>query len=99
VTFLFGIRNELPNCKGTLYLGCENFLAGHPRKMKMGNEDNKSEKKPYEKPTATKLTRAQTKFKLMREAMMGSEEAKELLDTLFDNAQQTNNPSRHKKSA
>jgi hypothetical protein len=65
----------------------------------MGNKDNKSEKKPYQKPTATKLTRAQTKFKLMREAMMGSEDAKELLDTLFDNAQQTNNPSHHKKSA
>jgi hypothetical protein len=49
----------------------------------MGNEENKSQKQPYEKPTATKLTREQAKLKLMGYVMMGNGQAKELLEILF----------------
>ena len=60
----------------------------------MGDEEKKPPKKPYEKPTATKLTREQAKLKLMGHAMMGSEEAKELLDILFqqENPHSTKQP-------
>jgi hypothetical protein len=49
----------------------------------MSDEQTSKQKKPYEKPTVTKLTREQAKLKLMGHAMMGSEGAKELLDILF----------------
>jgi hypothetical protein len=66
---------------------------------RMANEENRPPKKPYEKPTATKLTREQAKLKLMGHAMMGSKEAKELLDMSFENKKQNKNETEHKKSA
>jgi hypothetical protein len=65
----------------------------------MGNEENKPQKKPYEKPTATKLTQEQARLKLMNCAMMGSKEAKELLDLLFENTKQNPKETEHKESA
>jgi ribose 5-phosphate isomerase RpiB len=59
----------------------------------MGNEEGKPQKKPYERPTATKLTREQAKLKLMGYAMMGDKQAKELLDILF----QQENPQTEKR--
>lgn len=64
----------------------------------MGNEESKPQKKPYEKPTATKITREQAKLKLMGHAMMGDKQAKELLDLLFEDEKQ-NDGEDHKKSA
>jgi hypothetical protein len=58
----------------------------------MGDEEKKPPKKPYETPIATQLTREQAKLKLMGRAMMGSEEAKELLDVLF--AQENPHPEK-----
>jgi ribose 5-phosphate isomerase RpiB len=60
----------------------------------MANEESKPPKKPYEKPTATELTREQAKLKLMGYAMMGDEQAKELLDILFqqENLQREKQP-------
>lgn len=49
----------------------------------MGNDESRPPKKPYEKPTVTKLTREQAKLKLMGCAMMGDDQAKELLEILF----------------
>jgi hypothetical protein len=62
-------------------------------------ENLQREKQPYEKPTATELTREQAKLKLMGHAMMGSKEAKELLGMFFDNKKQSQTESEHKKSA
>ncbi len=59
----------------------------------MGDGKKKEQKKPYEKPTATRLTREEAKMKLIGQAMMGDEEAERLLEALFtDDAE-------HKKSA
>ncbi len=55
---------------------------------RMLNEEDRPEKKTYEKPTVTELTREQAKLKLMGHAMMGNENAKELLDILFEREQQ-----------
>lgn len=49
----------------------------------MANEGSRPQKKPYEQPTVTKLTREEAKLKLMERARMGDEQAKELLDILF----------------
>jgi hypothetical protein len=49
----------------------------------MGNEEHKPQKKTYEKPAATKITREEARVKLMRLARMGDAQAKELLDILF----------------
>ncbi len=50
----------------------------------MAEEESKQHKKrPYDKPTATQLTREQAKLKLMRHAMVGSKDAKTFLDILF----------------
>jgi hypothetical protein len=51
--------------------------------MSEDNEENSLQKEPYEKPTATKLTREQAKLKLMGHAVMGDEGAKELLERIF----------------
>jgi hypothetical protein len=40
-------------------------------------------RKPYEKPTATKLTTEQARLKLIGHAMMGDEGAKELFELMF----------------
>jgi hypothetical protein len=49
----------------------------------MDSEEKRPPKKPYDKPTATKLTREQAKLKLIGSAMMGNREATELLVFLF----------------
>jgi hypothetical protein len=49
----------------------------------MESEESEPRKQPYEKPTATKVNREQAKLKLMGHAMLGDEQAKELLDILF----------------
>lgn len=47
------------------------------------NDPKKKRRKPYEKPTATKLTSEQAKVKLLDRAGKGDQGAKELLEQLF----------------
>jgi hypothetical protein len=80
------------------------LCAGADRRG-MAEEEKKPAKQPYEKPTATQITREQAKLKLMGHAMMGDEQAKELLDILFGQEQEERKQSQgdsdteHKKSA
>lgn len=60
----------------------------------MENEESKPQKQPYEKPTVTKLTREQAMLKLMGHAMMEDEQAKELLDILFEREDQQSQKNR-----
>jgi len=66
----------------------------------MGTQDDeKKEKhrKPYEKPTATKLTPEQAKLKLLGHASMGDEGAKDLLKALFPEIRSENSRSEESK--
>lgn len=65
----------------------------------MPNEENKRQREPYEKPTATKLTPEQAKVKLMDHATVGDEQAKELFDTLFQQAHQQSQKQSHGRPA
>jgi hypothetical protein len=49
----------------------------------MALEEKITQKKPYEKPVATKLTREQAKLRLLGLATAGNDAAKELLDMIF----------------
>lgn len=49
----------------------------------MALEGKTTQKKPYEKPVVTKLTREQAKLKLIGLATGGNDDAKELLDMIF----------------
>jgi len=65
--------------------------------------ENKSEeaakaRKPYVKPSATKLTHEQAKLKLLRHATMGDQGAKDLLEMMFPAAPQKESQAK-KKSA
>jgi hypothetical protein len=46
-------------------------------------DDGKKAKKPYNKPTVTKLTTEQAKLKLLGHAVMGDQGAKDLLGMIF----------------
>jgi hypothetical protein len=54
--------------------------------MKTPNNRQEKKRKPYEKPTATKLTPEQAKLKLFGHAMKGDEGGSELLELMFPNA-------------
>jgi hypothetical protein len=54
--------------------------------MKTPNDRRKKKRKPYEEPTATKLTPEQATIKLLGHAMPGDEGARQLLDLIFPNA-------------
>jgi hypothetical protein len=47
------------------------------------NHEKRRQKRAYEKPTATRLTREQAKLKSMGCAMIGSKKAREFLELLF----------------
>jgi len=52
----------------------------------MGDANNPHKdnlRKPYEKPTATKLTSEEAKAKLIDHASRGNQEAKEILEMMF----------------
>ena len=52
----------------------------------MGNpndSEKENRRKPYEKPTATKMTREEAKLKLLDLAKKGDEGAKEILERMF----------------
>ncbi len=63
----------------------------------MGAEENKQQKKPYEKPTVTRLTGEQAKLKLMGYAMIGNENAKALLDILFQRENEQSQKQQYEK--
>jgi hypothetical protein len=66
---------------GRCGLGTElRSLTGKPK------DRQKKKRKPYEKPTATKLTPGQAKPELLAHAMKGDEGARESLDLIFPNA-------------
>jgi hypothetical protein len=54
--------------------------------MEMDNNRNSGNLKPYEKPTATELTREQAILKLRDHAERGDEGAKDLLARIFAHA-------------
>ena len=54
--------------------------------METPSDRQKMKRKPYEKPTVTKLTPEQAKPKLLAHAMKGDEGARELLELIFPNA-------------
>ena len=68
----------------------------------MGKPDDqkkaKNTRKPYEKPTAKKLTPEQAKLKLLGYATMGDQGAKDLLEKMFAEAAPKDSKSQ-KKSA
>jgi hypothetical protein len=65
----------------------------------MGNDEKKAKepRKPYEKPTAIKLTTEQAKLKLLGHAIFGDQGAKDLLEMMF--AEVPTKDSKAKKSA
>ena len=63
----------------------------------MPNKENKRQREPYEKPTATKLTPEQAKLKLT--GMVGDEQAKELFDILFQQAHEQSQQQSHGRPA
>lgn len=65
----------------------------------MGYDHTKPQKKPYEKPTAAKLTQEQAKLKLQGHTMMGNKNAVELLDMFFERRKQNHDDTERKKSA
>jgi hypothetical protein len=66
--------------------------------MKTPNDRQEKKRKPYEKPTATKLTPEQAKLKLLGHTMKGDEGARELLDLISPNAP-SKDPTKPKKAS
>jgi hypothetical protein len=64
--------------------------------VKNGKEASQQGKKLYEKPTATRLTREQAMLKIMGQAAIGDQEAKQLLETLFEEAGRNGDAEKHK---
>jgi len=49
----------------------------------MGKQKKEKQRKPYQKPTATKLSPEEGKLKLLEHARRGDQEAKDLLNMMF----------------
>jgi hypothetical protein len=49
----------------------------------MGQQKKQNQRKPYQKPTATKLSPEEAKLKLLDQACRGDQDAKELLNMMF----------------